>query len=649
MRLNGSPARPVRLRLDGVSRHARFETLEENGETTSYFLGADQSKWVRDVPHHRKLAWRGVYPGVDVLFYGTDARLEYDFVLAPGADPSRLRMKIDGATRVESTADGGIVMHAGTERFEMRAPKVYQGAESVEARYRLHGSTVTFEVGDYDRSRALVVDPVVYTTYGGENDDSVVAVTSKGDVVGVTSSASYTGSIEKRGRDVFVMTQPLTPGYRGPRLVIAGGSDDDVPTCADVFGNYIVVGGWTRSSDLVRNEPAQGVDGFLIWFYREAGGPAGITRIAGSGDDRVWALTGSYFAGETSSPDLKATGSLHGATDGFFGYALLVGQTPMSLSYWGGSGDDAIYAIQVEANGLLFGGRTTSTDLEVVNAPQPQPGGGADGFFVRTGTPPVVTYVGGSGDDAVRAVGVQTYGITYFLAGTTSSKDLPVVNAAQPAYGGGETDGLLARVDVDRSAYGFLTYIGGSGRDEVAAMMLPVQASIRTDPVLAGTTTSADPAGAQRRAGRTARHERRFSRGLCARWDHGHPDLGGRLRRRARERPADWRGLCGHLGRRYGFERPLAGSAGPGWARRFHRDAFADKIRGLAPVRERQPRRLCGPGIGHDHVACAAGQSAGGDAGDVDQRGPVESAGRVQLRRAGCGSRVAAHQYCGAE
>src|SRR5207244_7571963 len=122
-------------------------------------------------------------------------RLEYDFLVAPGADPGRIRLAVDGSASLSLTRTGDLEIHAGGSGFSMRKPVVYQGArQPVEGAFRMHShGQARFAIGAYDRNRPLVVDPVVSFSsyYGGEKDDSVVALTFVGDIVGVTSSLAF--------------------------------------------------------------------------------------------------------------------------------------------------------------------------------------------------------------------------------------------------------------------------------------------------------------------------------------------------------------------------------------------------------------------------------------------------------------------------
>jgi hypothetical protein len=257
----------VVLRFPGASLPARFEPLDPTLDRSFYFIGSDQSRWTRDVPHYRRLAWRGIYPGVDAVFYGAGGRLEYDLLIAPGADAGRVRVRFQGARRVSIAESGALLVRSGALAFEMLRPRVFQhaaaGDTAVEARYRRTAAAeVRFDLADYDRARELVVDPVLQFVnyYGGERDDSVIAVTTTGDVVGVTSSSGIGDGRLRSGKDVFAY-MPLS---NGSTLMVIGGTDDDAPTCAVGDNANLIIGGWTRSKDFLGHSSHGGMDGFLV-------------------------------------------------------------------------------------------------------------------------------------------------------------------------------------------------------------------------------------------------------------------------------------------------------------------------------------------------------------------------------------------------
>ncbi len=522
IQLGGDPRAHVGLKWAGANPKARFEAIDASLDNTSYYYGADTSRWVPNVPHYRRLAWRDVYPGVDVIFYGHQGKLEYDLVVAPGADPSVIRLAFAGVSGVRINNRGDLVVEAGKSSFEMQKPKLYQrfraGIETpVTGGYHLARSgLVSFTVGAFDPSRALVVDPVLnFANYiGGEKDDSVVAVTAQGDIVGVTASLAFAEGSAKGGRDVFALLN--LDG--GRRLYMMGGSDDDVATCAVASSNALVIGGWTRSGDFLDKSAFGGTDGFLLALDRGSSAAPKVVRIGGSGDDRVNAVgygIGVYFAGETDSPDLRSGGvaaqsRLAGGTDAFVGIASGYGSTlsPYYLAYFGGSGDDAALAVSTDNRGrAIVAGRTTSVDLPLKDALYSQLAGPSDGFLARfelliPGAAPALefaTYFGSSGADEIRALASQ---VTYtaqstfvYFAGTAGAGDLPLVNPAQPQFGGGDSDAFAGAFDLDSRKLVFSTYIGGSGRDEATAVALPSSnyyVSGLSEPVVAGSTTSSD-------------------------------------------------------------------------------------------------------------------------------------------------------------
>jgi hypothetical protein len=536
------------MRLEGASPKARFEQLDASPDSTSYFIGADPKRWTRDVPHYRRLAWRGVYPGVDLVFYGHEGRLEYDFIVAPGVDPASIQLIFDPLSKLSLTAEGDLAI-GRPSGLRMRKPVLYQRLAD-GAQHPVGGSyqfgpqrQVQFNIGKYDHRRALVIDPVITFSsyYGGEKDNSVVAVTGMGDIVGVTSSLAFGNTAPRLGKDIFAVLQGT---QFGTLIYVFGGSGDDVATSA--------------VTDLITKGGFGGTDGFLIEVDRRSqfANPQ-ITRVGGSGDDRINALWGTgttYFAGETTSPDLTLNGQplkiaragrgrmvrwrggrgrrsvpqprrnhfcqphqhriqrvafprihaervltqLAGGSDALYGRAFTFagGAAVSYLAYFGGSGDDAAYGIVSDGGRIVIAGKTTSADLPTKDALSAQLSGPSDAFVVRfaiASTLEFSTYFGGSGSDEIRGLATPSTWTIYF-AGTTSSADLLLVKPAQSQYGGGDSDAFAGLLNLDTRTVIFNTYFGGSGRDEGAAISLPsgMYYGVLTEPVVVGSTTSPD-------------------------------------------------------------------------------------------------------------------------------------------------------------
>jgi len=192
------------MRLLGSSGQGAASGLDRLPGSVNYFRGQDPSKWHTGIPTYQKVKYTGVYPGVDVVYYGNQGRLEHDFIVEPGADPSQIALSFEGAQpRIDRQGDLFMTIDGSELRFQK--PAVYQasnqasgrGKQSVDGRYALDGNTVRFALGAYDRSRELVIDPLlVYSSYlGGTGYDygNGIAVDSQGSayVTGFTASTDF--------------------------------------------------------------------------------------------------------------------------------------------------------------------------------------------------------------------------------------------------------------------------------------------------------------------------------------------------------------------------------------------------------------------------------------------------------------------------
>lgn len=482
-----------RLRFPGASGGASWQAVGNPVGSVSYAIGNDRSQWVSGARQYERVAWNGVYPGIDAVFYWQGERLEYDLVVAPGADAARIRIAWSGA-EARLDADGAILVGGGL--VKQLAPIVYQGAKRIEGRFVAKGSEFQIALGEYDRGRTLVIDPVLeLATYlGGESDDAIVTV-SDAFVAGTTASIQFPGAepARRRSRDVFLRGTPTSGPFQAQVFgtIVIGGSGDEELGGAFFSSSRrtVVLGGTTRSSDFPSpSGPARPLsgpsDGFLMVIDTGSGfglRPLSSRIVGGSGEDRITALAGTgfafIFAGETTSSDLAgATGSYAGGIDGFVGHSDFPG-----LHYLGGSGDDRILSVSTTSyNGCVLGGETRSGDFPYLQPGSPGLRGPSDGFltFASLAVPtlPNSSYtfeswlVGGSGEDRITAVTQSVYGQNFFLplispvaiAGASSSPDLPVRDAAQREHSGAldAFAGLWMA-----GAAEWLTYIGGTDDD----------------------------------------------------------------------------------------------------------------------------------------------------------------------------------------
>ncbi len=453
----------LRMSLVGAASKPQVTGLEELPGKANYFIGKDRSKWRTNVPTYAKVRYENVYPGIDLVYYGNQRQLEYDFVVAPGADPKKIVLGFKGADRLEIDAQGELVLHAAGADLRQHKPIIYQQVDGVRrdiagGYVRKGANRVGFQVAAYDTTRPLVIDPIVlsYSTYlGGSGVDSGggIAVDADGNayVAGRTGSPNFptvAGAFQPTGgstTDAFVAK--LNPA--GSALVYStylGGSgfDSGAGIVVDAAGNAYVTGS-TASTD----------------FPTTAG--AFQTAFAGSGP---------FGFGDAFVTKLDPTGS------------ALVYST-----YLGGSGDDLGSGIAVDAagNAYVAGGastnfpttagafQTTFASTSAINL---------DVFVTKlnpTGSAPVYsTYIGGSGGDSGTGIAVDSAGNAYVTGGTNSANFPTTAGAFQTTFVNAfdtDTDAFVTKLDSTGSTLVYSTYLGGSSTESGAGIAVDASGS----------------------------------------------------------------------------------------------------------------------------------------------------------------------------
>src|SRR5262249_24080285 len=194
----------LRMKLVGANRKPRVSGAEELQTTSNYFVGNDPDKWRTNVANFAKVKYEAVYPGVDLVWYGDQRQLEHDFIVAPGADPKRIKLSFAGADAMTIDGEGAVMLRFGDDAARLLKPVAWQEENGerreVACRYEINRSRqVEFRLGDYDRNRTLVIDPVLaYSTYiGGSGVDQAVDIAVDNDgfayITGHTDSADFPG------------------------------------------------------------------------------------------------------------------------------------------------------------------------------------------------------------------------------------------------------------------------------------------------------------------------------------------------------------------------------------------------------------------------------------------------------------------------
>src|SRR5579864_13472 len=264
------PTAAIHMKLVGGNPQSEIVAANQLPGYSNYFIGNDPTKWQQGVKQYAAVSYRDVYPGVNMAFHGEQRQLEFDFIVAAGARTEPIRFGITGATQMTTDASGNLVLSAAAGDVLLHKPVAYQEKDNarqpVDARFAVQANnTVSFELGSYDRSRELVIDPSVsYATYLGglaEDDGNAIAIDSNGDayVTGETKSTNfpivtggYSGS-NAGGGDVFV-TKITADGSTLLYSTYVGGSSDDSGNAivVDASGDAFVAGG-TSSADFPHN------------------------------------------------------------------------------------------------------------------------------------------------------------------------------------------------------------------------------------------------------------------------------------------------------------------------------------------------------------------------------------------------------------
>ncbi|MGA3039865.1 MAG: SBBP repeat-containing protein [Bryobacteraceae bacterium] len=510
-------AADLRLKLEGGNPAVKLTGADPLPGTLNYIFGKDPAKWRTNVATYAKVRYEQVYPGIDLVFYGNQRQLEYDFMMAPGATPDAIRLAVEGADRTSvDNATGDLVLAAAGQEIRFHKPMVYQpetgdvARQEVDGRFHVNKSEVTFEVAAYDRARPLVVDPVLaYSTFlGGASFEYALAVTAdkQGNayIAGTTCSTNF----------------PTTAGSYSPAPPVKGPD----PQC-----NFGV--------------DQSGESAFITKLNAAGSALVFSTYLGGSYADRVWAIAvdstdNVYVGGYTNSPNFPTTagafqtvcapvatysgtncavqtivsscegGSIQGSENesGFVTKLNPTGSALIYSTFIGGSENDGVVALAVNSSGEVYvaGNSASSVANETLCNPNPQT---SFAWPTPTGTPGYEGWVPGlpSGDQAhpafsvfsadgsslvystlygpttsspganntiVTSMAVDSAGKAY-IGGYTNYSTFPVTSGAYQTTcpgcaeaGNARTDGFVVAFDPSQTGTASLvysTFLGGNG------------------------------------------------------------------------------------------------------------------------------------------------------------------------------------------
>ena len=530
----GQPAKEsaVRMSFAGAKSPAAITGVERQSAVSSYFVGNDAAKWLSGIPNYSRVHYRGIYPGVDLVLYGNQGRLEYDFEVAPGADPRAIRLAFEGVNDMRINRAGDLVVNTAAGEMRQHKPIVYQegagGRQVVEGRYVIQShNRVAFEIAKYDAGKALIIDPVLtFATYlgspGDELDFAISSAASQAtfpavalDPQGNVYVAGFNGGSTFAGHPVSALPPSPGNGYQvfvvkmnatGTALlysVFFGGAPTNVGggIAVDSSGNAYVTG-FTNSTSfpITANAPQNKINGTFNAFVTKVNstGTALLysTYLGGSGSD--W---GRSIAVD-SSGNAYVTGTAQESPGTDFPLVHAISSTPAAgfLTEVNSTGTAFVYSTFLSA-GIGYGVAVDSGGNAYVTgssgtSQSPAP---AQGYVVKVNAEGAGIAYGpvsiGSTANSVNMLQTAGFGIALdaqtevYVTGMTNDPNFPQITtpAAQSTYGGGLYDGFALKLN-STGALVWGTYIGGLGSSFIPERGSGIGVDLEGNAYVSGTT-----------------------------------------------------------------------------------------------------------------------------------------------------------------
>lgn len=483
----------AQIQFVGAQEVKRIERLQPSPHYYNFFIGNDSSKWSSEARGYQEAVLGDLYPGIDLKLIEQKDELKYEFRVKPKVNPDQIQLEIKGYETIEVDREGNLIIRTALGEIMERKPYSYQiingRIKEVKTTFRLTSNRVQFELGDYDPTVELVIDPVlVFATYAGSITDNF----------GMTATYGYDGTAYSAG--IIYGNQYPTPD----------------PLAWDVTSNITIPNTNVATTDaFISKFSADGTT--MLW-----------TTFIGGGDNVQGTETAHslicdqsnnvYLYGVTSATDFPVQGgfqathaggealsvNFNGTNFGTTGTDIFVakfssnGQNLLGSTYIGGSGNDGVNykltsgnynsvaaydslttnygdqfrgEIMLDQDGnCLIASCTRSTNFPVLNAFQPTNAGMQDGVVLKM-SPNLSTliwssYYGGSNNDACYSLKIDSsYAVVF--AGGTSSLNLPFTGGSyQAAYGGGKADGFVAKLLPNGLSVQQATYLGMAQMDQ---------------------------------------------------------------------------------------------------------------------------------------------------------------------------------------
>ncbi|HEV8187447.1 MAG TPA: SBBP repeat-containing protein [Pyrinomonadaceae bacterium] len=476
----------LRMKLIGADVNAQINGEQELQGKVNYMIGNDRAKWRTGIPTFRKVRYDNVWPGVDMIWYGSQNKLEYDFVIKPCSDVAQIRLFFAGSDELRTSDKGDLLMKVNSEEMVQSTPQVYQdlpqGRVTIPARYLIKGThEVSFEVGTYDISKPLVIDPVLsYSTYiGGDSTDTGLSVAADGSgrayIAGQSSSDETSFPLE----NAIQQTQISNLGFV-TRLNATG---DDV-----LYSTFL----GDDNGFCTGNVCGTQVNGIAV----TSDGRAVVTgQVTNEDDDSKFPVTPNAY--QRNGACISWCGlEPNRMVDAFVTMFSADGTQLVYSTFYGGwtnyryseRGFDIGNSIAVDSSTRIYiTGLTASNTLPNKHGFQgsrASEGDGKDAFIAvfnplaANGNDTLLysSYYGGDGDDVGLGIAVDADRNAY-IVGSTASTDLetksPALSPLRATFQGGGFDGFVAKIDTEadgNASLTYSTYFGGNINDRVESV-----------------------------------------------------------------------------------------------------------------------------------------------------------------------------------
>lgn len=499
----------LRMGLVGANTAPVIHGLDALPGKVNYFIGEDPRRWRTDVPTYLKVQYNHIYPGIDLVFYGNQGHLEYDFIVAPDADITAITLSFEGPDEMAVDEHGDLILYFRNFDLRLKKPFVYQevngSKQEIPGSYKLKAKhLITFEVATYDQSKPLIIDPTLsFSTYlGGNGGDqgAGIAVDAAGNafVTGGTQSLNFPttgGTIQTTSagsQDIFVTKlNPTGSGVVYSTYLGGSGFDFGTGIAVSPSGEVYVTGG----TDSVNFPTTAGAfqtsfgggtfDAFVTKLNSTGSALVYSSFLGGSNQDRgskiaIDSTTNAFVTGFTVSSNFPTTSgafdtTFNGGGDAFVTKVNSTGSGLVYSTYLGGSigsnATDSANGIAVDAAGNAYvTGSAESTDFPTTaGAFQTAHGGGTDAFVTKldpSGSALVYsTYLGGNNLDSGNSIAINSLANAY-VTGYAASNNFPTTSGAfQPVFSGGSRDTFITKLNPTGSGLVYSTYLGGSGDD----------------------------------------------------------------------------------------------------------------------------------------------------------------------------------------